>query len=78
MSGGKFVEIAAVNISSKRTIVLSKSNENIIIGQKLSVKDDNDKPINFFLKGALNIPVDSIYDFRDAINDVIKHIEKND
>lgn len=75
----KFIEIVSVKVSPKRTIVISEVNKrdegNIIIGQRLTVKDDNEKPINVFLKGALSIPKESIYDLRDALNETIKYFE---
>lgn len=76
----KFIEIATANITPKRSIVISKLNKpdegSVIIGQRLTVKDDNDKMLNVFLKGALNIPKDSLYDLRDALNEAIKYFEK--
>jgi hypothetical protein len=77
----RFIEISSVKISPKRTIVFSQTandNGNVIIGQKLTVKDENGKPLNFFMKGAMNIPVNSLYDFRDAVNLVLKSLEENE
>lgn len=76
MPRGNFVELAKVKISDKKEIVVSKAqDETIKIGQRMSFEDDNRK-INFFLKGALEIPENKLYDLRDAINLAIKEIEK--
>lgn len=74
----KFNEITSMSVSEKRTIVFSvttASEKKVIIGQKMNAKDENNNNINFFLRGALNIPISNIIEFRDSINEVIRHLE---
>lgn len=71
-------ELVKVNISGKRTLVIShnKKEDKILIGQQIHTHDEEGRPMNFFLKGALNIPTEMIKDVRDAIDEAIKELEK--
>ena len=78
MANAKYVEITSVNISPKRAIVISKTDYGMIkIGQRLSVKDENNRTMNIFLKGSIDIPLENVNDLRDSLNEVIKYLEKS-
>ena len=72
----KFTEITTMEVSEKRTLVFSEaSKERIIIGQRMKTTDENNNVINFFLRGALNIPIENIVEFRDALNEVLVYLD---
>ena len=70
-------EIVRVKVTDKRTIVISHNEreDKIIIGQQIHTKDEEGKPMNFFLKGALNIPAEMLPKVSEAINEVIDELD---
>lgn len=72
------IELAAAKVSTQRTIIISRhaQEHKIIIGQKLLLQDDEGKDINFFMKGAFNMSIDSLVIFRDAINEALSTLEQ--
>lgn len=71
------IRLASVDVSSKRTIVVSHNPEQgkIIIGQQIHTFDEDNRPLSFFLKGALNISEDMLPKVREAIEEAIKVLE---
>lgn len=70
---GNFVEINSIKVTKQRTIVISRNTveDQIIIGQRMKTFDENDKEINFFLKGAIKIPLESLESLRDTMTEAI-------
>ena len=70
-------EIVRVKVTDKRTIVIShnEQEDKIIIGQQIHTKDEKGKPMNFFLKGALNIPAEMLPKVSEAINEAIDELD---
>ncbi len=70
-------EIARVEVTDKRTIVIShnKKEDKVLIGQQIHTKDEEGKPMNFFLKGALNIPAEMLPKVSEAINEAIDELD---
>jgi len=70
-------EIVRVKVTDKRTIVIShnEQEDKIIIGQQIHTVDEEGKPMNFFLKGALNIPADMLPKVSEAINEAIDELD---
>ena len=69
-------EIARVEVTDKRTIVIShnKKEDKVLIGQQIHTKDEEGKPMNFFLKGALNIPSEMLPEVGEAIDKAIEEL----
>jgi hypothetical protein len=70
-------EIVRVKVTDKRTIVIShnEQEDKIIIGQQIHTVDEEGKPMNFFLKGALNIPAEMLPKVSEAINEAIDELD---
>lgn len=70
-------EIVRVKVTDKRTIVIShnEQEDKIIIGQQIHTVDEEGKPMNFFLKGALNIPAEMLPKVGEAINEAIDELD---
>lgn len=69
-------EIVRVKVTDKRTIVIShnEQEDKIIIGQQIHTVDEEGKPMNFFLKGALNLPADMLPKVEEAINKALDEL----
>lgn len=71
----QFKELGKVKISPKRNLVLSKNDRNnLVIVQQLELKEDG-RSTNIFMKGAIIISKDSIYNVRDKLNEAIAALE---
>lgn len=70
-------EIVRVKVTDKRTIIIShnEQEDKIIIGQQIHTVDEEGKPMNFFLKGALNIPAEMLPKVSEAINEAIDELD---
>ena len=70
-------EIVRIKVTDKRTIVIShnEQEDKIIIGQQIHTVDEEGKPMNFFLKGALNIPAEMLPKVSEAINEAIEELD---
>lgn len=69
-------EIVRVKVTDRRTIVISHNEreDKIIIGQQIHTIDEEGKPMNFFLKGALNIPAEMLPKVSEVINEAIDEL----
>lgn len=69
-------EIVRVKVTDKRTIVISHNEreDKIIIGQQIHTIDEGGKPMNFFLKGALNLPADMLPKVKEAISKALDEL----
>ena len=69
-------EIVRVKVTDKRTIVIShnEQEDKIIIGQQIHTVDEEGKPMNFFLKGALNFPADMLPKVEEAISKALDEL----
>lgn len=76
-----YEEITSAAVSSNRTIVISKcSKGGYTMAQKMRLKDDDNREMDIFLKGAFTIgDMNGLYELRDAINAAIdaEEEEKN-
>ncbi len=59
----QFEQLATIDITKKRTVVISLNSqeEKVLIGQQIKTEDEDGAEINFFLKGALSVPVDQVH-----------------
>jgi hypothetical protein len=71
----KFVELVKVPIQEKRNLVISKSENGIVLGQQV-IYEEGKKKIPIFLKGAIFVDLEYIPDMREAIEQVIEKIIK--
>lgn len=78
MSNTNFVELGSGSISEDRDIIISKNTadeDTIMLAQKAYAKiDGHAKPM--FLKGAIKTDKKGLINFRDALIDAVKQLEK--
>ena len=72
----RFRELAKARIKDKRNIVISSiGKDSFTIAQQLVVEEEGIRT-SVFLKGAIHVDgIESLYGFRDAINEAIKKYE---
>lgn len=73
-----YVELAKAKVQAQRNIVISRNETNggYTMAQQLTVLEDNKKPTNIFIKGAIHIKdLEALYNLRDALNEAIKKEE---
>lgn len=79
--GGKFMmqELAKVNLSNTRRLVLSKNfkSDSIVLGQQLLITEGENKTTTIFLKNAIYLETPEVVkELRDALNVVLKELNK--
>ena len=72
-------ELAKVNLSNTRRLVLSKNykSDSIVLGQQLLVSEGENKTTTIFLKNAIYLDnIEVVEELRDALNVVLKELNK--
>lgn len=72
-----YTKIASAQISSTRTLVISKcSKGGYTIAQQFQAEEDG-KPVSIYMKGAFHVnDINGLVDIRDAINMVLDSVAK--
>lgn len=75
----QYTKIASAQIQEKRKLVISEcSKGGYTLAQQITMKDDNNKNLNVYLKGAIAVKdLQGLYNLRDALNVAIGIIEQN-
>ena len=74
----KFVELAKAKARGNRNIIISKTIDGEIIIVQQLIADDNGRKIAIFMKGAIIVDIENIRGLRDALNEAIEKLEKDD
>lgn len=73
-----YIELAKANVEKNRNIVISKREtkigEQITLAQQVKIEDSGIKT-TIFLKGAIHLGKDALYNLRDALNEAIMRLE---
>lgn len=72
----KFTQLACAHVNDKKDIVISLSpNNRISIAQQIFIDDDG-RTTGIFMKNAITLNIDSIYELKSAIEESIVNLEK--
>lgn len=70
-----FIELSKAKIKENRNIVISSDNQgNIVMAQQLVVNEGGRETL-IFMKGAIEIDKENIFEIKKAIDEAIIHLE---